>query len=212
MEKQDERKDDALARISDRARLLYAELESRANGLWCWCGREELVKVLGWSVRKVDYALKELIENGLVSRVREGDACGYRLEEEGLMGGKPKQQEGIKVKEPPAAKELVAHFVKLRFAGQTITPPMWRRLLGEATRDLKNYELEDLKACITWLHTERWWSKQSWSLSAAAGNGMVQYMNWKKRQAKVPGNADSQQSDEPTLGFVSMLPNNLKSS
>jgi hypothetical protein len=160
-----------------------------------------LAKSLGWSTRKVDYALKELIERRLVSRVRNEEASGYRLEEGGAVPPSTK----IKVKEPPAAQELVTLFIKLRLSGQTIAPPMWRRLIGEAARALKTFELEELKSCIEWLHTEKWWSKQTWSLSAVASTGMIQYRRWKQRQQRVPGEVE-QKSEKPTLGFVSMVP------
>lgn len=174
--------------LSDRARLLYGELESRSVGSWVDCPRQELADVLHWSVRKLGYALTELIKAGLIERA---DGTSFRICEEALAHAKTGGAKGIMVvsgRQRSPLDELVAHYVKTRL----VDPPtsmMYSRLRGEAKRSLKDNDLHELMACIDWLNKERWWSKQNWSLSAVAGQGLIQFRAHRRRLPTAPGAA-----------------------
>jgi len=192
--------------LSANAQLVLAVLRANAAGPYCDLSRNELLELLDgdWYPRKLDRALKELYRRGLVVRVTEGDAQTFRLEEEGSQRVKSHKTK-IRIVEPPELYDLVAHYVRLRLRGEQIEPTLWRRMQGQAKRALKEYSLEELKACIDYLNQADWWKDKNWSLSAVTASGMVAFKRHKQKRKAAPGVITVQPSGEIHWGEGSLM-------
>lgn len=190
--------------LSDRARLVYCELEKRVSGGCVIISKQELVQAMRYSIQKVTYTLAELVGAGLIAKTEGDCGPGWRL----LEDVAPKRPSRFRVVQPSPVYLLVQAYVRLRMV-QEPNKQMISRLMGEAKKALKENDLQELLACMEWLNTEQWWSRQNWSLSAVAGTGLMKYRRAKSRQSAAPGSADVKEGT-PDFSVRSLIPQQYK--